>query len=235
VTDQGLVAGRLVELPPPRTRLPREKPLPRPRAPTRWEAYAKEKGIVKRKRSQRVWDQDAGEWRGRHGYDRVGDAADVAVIEAKPWETTGVEDPFALQRREKRARVAAQEGRQVKNLSAAAKRGGAGALPPGVSLSSMLPLDGRGGGGGAPIGARLGKDGLKQAAAVARLSTASMGASRRLAALCLLARHRLSVCALLLCFSAPPPSAPAGGALCSPQRAAHAPGGALSLWVHISA
>ena len=170
VTDQGVVAGRLVELPPPRTRLPREKPLPQPKALTRWEAYAKEKGIVKRKRSARVWDEDAGEWRGRHGYGRVADPSEVPVIEAKAWEQTGMEDPFATQTREKRARTAAQHGRQVKNLGAAVKQGGA--LPPGVTLSSLLPLNGRS--GSAALGARLGRDGLKQTAA--RVATASGGA-----------------------------------------------------------
>lgn len=181
VTDQGVVAGRLVELPPPRSRLPREKPLPQPRAPTRWEAYAKEKGIVKRKRSAHVWDDDAGEWRGRHGYGRAGDPAEVPVIEAKAWEQTGSEDPFAAQTREKRTRVAAQHGRHAQNVGAAVKRGDA--LPPGVTLSSML--DGRS--GGAALGARLGRDGLKQTAA--RVATASGGTLR------LTQSARASVCA----------------------------------------
>ena len=188
VTDQGVVAGRLVELPPPRTRLPREKPLPQPRAPTRWEAYAKEKGIVKRKRSAQVWDEDAGEWRGRHGYGRAGDPAEVPVIEAKAWEQTGVEDPFATQTREKRTRVAAQQGRHAKNVGAAVKRGAA--LPPGVTLSSMLPLDGRS--GGAALGARLGRDGLKHTAA--RVATASGGKRPSLSARVGLYR-RVSRCA----------------------------------------
>lgn len=175
------MAGRLVELPPPTTRLPREKPLPVPKPPTRWEAYAKEKGIVKRKRSAKVWDEEAGEWLGRHGYRRAGDAEGVPILDAKPGDAEGMEDPFSTARAEKRARVSAQEGRQVANLSAAAKRGGARALPAGVTLSSLVPLSGKG--GGAPLGSRLGRDGLKQAASLARQATASMGACpRRLSA-----------------------------------------------------
>ena len=34
----------VAELPPPSTRLPREKPLPTPKPMTKWEQYAKEKG-----------------------------------------------------------------------------------------------------------------------------------------------------------------------------------------------
>ncbi len=196
--DQGLVLGRVVELPPPLTVLPREKPLPKPRPPTRWEEYAKTKGIVKRKRSARVWDEDAGEWRGRHGYKRAGDPNEVPVIEAKAWEQTGAEDPFSMGAREKKARVESQKGRQVANLAAAAKRGGSAALQPGkATLSSLLPLD-NAGAKGAPLGARLGADSLKRSAAMARLSTASMGARPRAVAtirsVCLLHRRVRALC-----------------------------------------
>ena len=74
--------GRIARLPEPTTVLPRQKPLPRPRQPTRWEAFAQRKGIVKKKRSKLAWDEDAGEWRRRHGYKRAGDEADIPIIEA---------------------------------------------------------------------------------------------------------------------------------------------------------
>ena len=38
------------------SRLPREKPVPKPRPPTKWEKYAREKGINKRKKDKKVWD-----------------------------------------------------------------------------------------------------------------------------------------------------------------------------------
>jgi len=189
VPEQGLVLGRVVELPPPLTRLPREKPLPQPAPPTRWEAYAKSKGIVKRKRSARVFDEEAGEWRGRHGYRRAGDASDVAVVEAAAWETTGAVDPFTRQRREKKARLEAQEGRQVANLVAAARRGGASALQPAKATLSSLPAL-----PGAPMGARQ-EHSLKKAAAIARLSTASMGACLAPPALHTPLRRRAARCA----------------------------------------
>lgn len=60
----GLLAGAqeksVIRLPPPVTQLPREKPLPEARQLTRWEKFAKEKGIVKHKRSKMVWDEVSG-------------------------------------------------------------------------------------------------------------------------------------------------------------------------------
>ena len=79
---QAAPVGRVAQLPPPAYPLPRQKPLPAPRAPTRWEAFAAKKGIQKKKRPTVVWDEDAGEWRRRHGYKRAGDAREVPIIEA---------------------------------------------------------------------------------------------------------------------------------------------------------
>jgi regulator of ribosome biosynthesis len=62
------------ELPKPTTVLPREKPAPKPKEETRWEAFAKEKGIKKRKRERMVWDEEKKEWAPRWGY-KVGPSA----------------------------------------------------------------------------------------------------------------------------------------------------------------
>lgn len=59
--------GAVVALPKPTTKIPREKPLPKPKEPTRWEKFAKAKGIVKRKKSAKVFDEDVKEWIPRHG------------------------------------------------------------------------------------------------------------------------------------------------------------------------
>ena len=47
----------IAKLPPPSFLLPREKPVPKAKTPSKWEAYAKEKGIVKRKKTKLVWDE----------------------------------------------------------------------------------------------------------------------------------------------------------------------------------
>uniref|UniRef100_A0A3Q2D8N1 Ribosome biogenesis regulatory protein n=1 Tax=Cyprinodon variegatus TaxID=28743 RepID=A0A3Q2D8N1_CYPVA len=47
----------VAKLPEQTTRLPREKPPPKPRPPTRWEQFAKLKGIQKKKKTNLVWDE----------------------------------------------------------------------------------------------------------------------------------------------------------------------------------
>ena len=60
--------GPLAQLPPPTTQLPRAKPLPKPKPPTKWEQFAKAKGIQHKKRDKRVWDEEKQEWVNRWGW-----------------------------------------------------------------------------------------------------------------------------------------------------------------------
>lgn len=59
--------GPLVTLPVPTAALPRAKPVPVAREPTRWEKFARAKGIVKRKKGSHEYDEERREWRPRHG------------------------------------------------------------------------------------------------------------------------------------------------------------------------
>ena len=54
------------------------------------------------------------------------------------------EDPFGDQRKEKKARVASQEGRQLKNKQASDKIHGKAVLPPTLKLAASLPEHGKG-------------------------------------------------------------------------------------------
>ena len=48
---------------------PREKPLPKKKAMTKWEAFAKQKGInAKKKKSRMVWCEVTKSWKPRWGY-----------------------------------------------------------------------------------------------------------------------------------------------------------------------
>ncbi|RZS26914.1 hypothetical protein BHM03_00060332, partial [Ensete ventricosum] len=138
--------GPIVRLPPPTTTLPREKHvffLPKPKPPTKWELFAKMKdmplilssgmhlisglstilaGIKKHKKDKRVFDEQTGTWKRRHGYDRVNDDKDIPIIKAKLSD----EDPFRKRKAEKKQRVEKQEKNRLQNLKQAAK---AGALP----------------------------------------------------------------------------------------------------------
>lgn len=134
--------GRIAELPRPTTALPREKPLPTPRPPTKWEEFAQRKGIVKHKRSKLVLDEGTQEFKRRHGYGRANDESAIPIVEAGPDDVPG-EDPFTRQRREKRDRVHRQAAAQAGNLQAAVNAGGKRALPPTLRLAATLAEDGR--------------------------------------------------------------------------------------------
>ena len=54
-------------LPERKTKIPREKPIPK-KVETKWEKYAKAKGIKKHKKERMVYDKEADEWRPRWGY-----------------------------------------------------------------------------------------------------------------------------------------------------------------------
>jgi regulator of ribosome biosynthesis len=51
--------------------LPRANPLPQPKPLTKWEKFAKEKGIKKKKRERMIYDEDHQEYRPRFGYKRT--------------------------------------------------------------------------------------------------------------------------------------------------------------------
>ena len=98
----------LIRLPAPTTALPREKPLPAPKPLTRWEKFAKEKGIVKRKRSKMVWDEAEQKWLPRYGYGRANNPKDTArdwLVVAKPGDDGSV-DPFEEKADDRATRVA---------------------------------------------------------------------------------------------------------------------------------
>lgn len=145
----------VVKLPEPSSRLPREKPLPKARPPTKWEQFARLKGIrpTRKKRGTLVWDEAAKEWRRRWGYRRAGaDPKRDWALEV-PEGADPLEDQFAKRRQEKRERVARNELNRLRNL-ARAHRGAAPELHP----------------TGHQDRAELGR-----VTAVARLSTASRG------------------------------------------------------------
>ncbi|KAJ3681144.1 hypothetical protein LUZ60_015633 [Juncus effusus] len=131
--------GPLVKLPPPNTKLPREKHLPRPKPPTKWELFAKAKGIQNKKKDKRKWDEQTHTWKRTHGYDRVNDDKDIPILDAKATDEVG-EDPFAKRKTEKKERVKKQEKNRLQNLKQAAK---VGALPSHVQLAATsLPITG---------------------------------------------------------------------------------------------
>ncbi|XP_041817547.1 ribosome biogenesis regulatory protein homolog [Chelmon rostratus] len=144
----------VVKLPDSVTQLPREKPPPKARPPTKWEEFAKLKGIQKKKKTNLVWDETAKEWRRRWGYKRAKDDTKEWLIEV-PETADPNEDQFAKRVKAKKERVAKNEFNRLKNIARAQK-----VKVPGVGLTPV---------------AQQSKDELARAVSVARSSTASMG------------------------------------------------------------
>ncbi|KAI4979447.1 hypothetical protein ZWY2020_016200 [Hordeum vulgare] len=160
--------GPVVRLPPPTNRLPREKHLPRPQPPTKWEQFAKSKGIIKHKKNKRAWDEQTNSWKRTYGYDRVNDDRDVPIIEAKLTDEPGV-DPFAQRKEEKKSRVDKQEKNRLGNLKNAAK---VGALPSHIQLAATsVPITGT----KADLPRKAKKEDLENVAGMASAATASGG------------------------------------------------------------
>eukprot|EP01116_Phalansterium_solitarium_P003928 TRINITY_DN14776_c0_g1_i1.p1 TRINITY_DN14776_c0_g1~~TRINITY_DN14776_c0_g1_i1.p1 ORF type:complete len:316 (-),score=129.46 TRINITY_DN14776_c0_g1_i1:123-1043(-) len=153
-------------LPKAQTVLPREKRIPVPKPPTKWEQFAKLKGITKKKRSRMVYDDAVdGQLRPRWGYGRAGPAQDQ-IIEARPGDDPTV-DPFEAQAAKKKLAKTKQLKREAANRKANIRRERS-ALPSTISLTN------------APEGTRKQKPELEHALKVATQSTISMGKFNKL-------------------------------------------------------
>ena len=158
----------LIRLPPPEIALPREKPLPKPKPLTRWEKFAKEKGILKKKRSKMVWDEAAQRWAPRYGYGRANDPNDKMkdwMVEVKGNANPSF-DPFEDKAEKRKEALSKQKRQKERNRLEAAHAAG---------------ITGRGAGGSAGAGRVSALKGgekksyLEQGIRAAQVSTASIG------------------------------------------------------------
>ncbi|OCK82744.1 RRS1-domain-containing protein [Lepidopterella palustris CBS 459.81] len=120
--------GVLLYLPAPTTPLPREKPIPIEKPPTKWEQFAARKGIKDKARGGKmVYDEPSGEWVPKWGYKGKNKELDtqwlVEVDEKKERETGVPGDARADGRRERKERIRRNERRQRANERNARKNG----------------------------------------------------------------------------------------------------------------
>lgn len=170
---EGKSAGEpIVTLPKrlPRSLLPRQRPVPKPKPETRWEKFAKEKGIEQRKRGRMVWDEAHNDWRPRWGYGKANDETKDWIVEHKEGDHyDSDEDPFLARARAKKERVLKNKLQQTRNKMEASRAAEASApIPVGlpVDLSRNALAGGRS------------KSGMGTAMSVlktAQTATASMG------------------------------------------------------------
>jgi len=132
--------GVYVELPLRTTIIPREKPVPQVRPMTKWEKFAKEKGITNtKKKEMNVLDENTGEIRPRFGFNRAGKEGDEDwAIEFKPGDDPTV-DPFTKKKQEKKERVLKNEKARKANIARISKLQKEDGLKlPSVALSNQI-------------------------------------------------------------------------------------------------
>ncbi|KAL3317433.1 Rhodanese- sulfurtransferase [Cichlidogyrus casuarinus] len=121
------------ELPTPSFQLPREKPCPMGKQITKWEQFARMKGIQKRKRSRMVWDEASQTYKPRYGYGRADDIKDKWCVEV-PGNADPYEDQFQKMKSARSEKRAKNEMARLKNIKRSIK---GGAAPVGVFSEAL--------------------------------------------------------------------------------------------------
>lgn len=117
IADDSVIAT----LPPPVYALPREKPLPKPKPMTKWEAFAKAKGISSKERKDRlVFDEDKQDWVPRWGYKGKNKQVEDQWIVEVPNNADDNFDPVAASKNERKQRKLKNEQQRLKNAQRAA-------------------------------------------------------------------------------------------------------------------
>ncbi|KND00134.1 uncharacterized protein SPPG_04476 [Spizellomyces punctatus DAOM BR117] len=110
--------GVFAKLPDATTQIPRAKPIPKEKALTRWENFAKTKGIQKRKTSRMVYDEGVGDYKPRWGYKGANQTTDDWLLEV-PDNADPMEDQYEKRREEKKERVEKNKKQQRRNAEEA--------------------------------------------------------------------------------------------------------------------
>ncbi|KAI9574256.1 ribosome biogenesis regulatory protein-domain-containing protein, partial [Boletus coccyginus] len=107
--------GPLAQLPPPTTPLPRAKPLPKAKPPTKWERFAASKGIQKKRRDKKIWDEEKQDWVHRWGRDGKNKEKEAQWIHEVKADAPVDFDPVQDARNARKARVAKNERQKLQN------------------------------------------------------------------------------------------------------------------------
>ncbi|VDK75607.1 unnamed protein product [Litomosoides sigmodontis] len=122
------------KLPAPIYRIPREKPIPSVRQLTKWEQYAQQKGIRKKKKDRKIFDEQTQEWKERYGY------KSAKHSDAKDWliEISDNKDPmvdyFAEREKAKRENVDKNEMQRLRNIARMKGISSANSVPLGIGV-----------------------------------------------------------------------------------------------------
>ncbi|XP_045476080.1 ribosome biogenesis regulatory protein homolog [Harmonia axyridis] len=109
----------VAKLPAPKYILPRSKPVPKPRSLTKWEQFAKDKGIQKKKKSKLTWDEQLKKWVPRFGFKKVLAEKEKDWVLEVPANADPMEDQFAKKIEAKSERIAKNELQRMRNIAKA--------------------------------------------------------------------------------------------------------------------
>lgn len=103
----------------PKTKIvfPRFQKCEKVNVPTKWEKFAKEKGIQKiKKRSKLIWSEEVKDWVPRVGYQSARHIKeDMDIIREVKKNGNPFEDPFMVTKNEKKMRAGKQKVREIQN------------------------------------------------------------------------------------------------------------------------
>lgn len=145
----------VAKLPKSKFILPREKPAPKPKPLTKWQTFAKEKGIKTTKKSRITWDEVLNKWVPRYGYKKAKAEKEKDWIIEVPGNVDPYTDMFEKKNSIKQEKVAKNEFQRLRNIAKAKK----------TKVPSM----------GLPPTPKMTAKQLNTAAQVANISTASLG------------------------------------------------------------
>ncbi|KAF8796964.1 ribosome biogenesis regulatory protein homolog [Argiope bruennichi] len=109
----------VAKLPEPTSIIPREKPIPKPKTMTKWEKFAKAKGIKKQKKEKLVFDESNKEWKPRYGYRGIKNKEDW--VKEIPDNADPNEDYFGKAKEQKKERIAKNDYHRLRNIASATK------------------------------------------------------------------------------------------------------------------
>ncbi|KAK2750176.1 Rhodanese- sulfurtransferase [Myotisia sp. PD_48] len=135
--------GVLLSLPRPNLLLPRFKPLPTPKQPTKWELFARKKGVGKyntkpgsghaetERRKKMVYDEATGEWVPKWGYkgkNKAGEDDWLVEVDEKKWrkeeELNAAGKSIRGEGRRERMEKARRNERKMRSNERRSKKGG---------------------------------------------------------------------------------------------------------------
>lgn len=111
----------VAKLPKPTFDLPRARRLPTPKQPTKWEEFAKKKGIKKRVRDKKVYDEELEKWVPTYGYLKAKAEKEKDWCLEVPQNVDPNTDMFQKKKDLKNERIAKNEIKRMKNIARAQK------------------------------------------------------------------------------------------------------------------